>query len=534
VEFDVSPRCTRKCSFCSPGIPPARRKQKRGLSLAEHNRIVDELAALGFDRSDRWLCYCGHGEPLMSSELLPMVKYARRRLPWVKIAVYTNVDRLDDLACRVFEAHDVTLVADLYDEAAGPNLARVVADSGLDPEAVHVVDHAAGGQAYSSRCGTVKAGNVAEWIDKPCRMPEGKLFVTDDGAGKGAAAALLCCEDYARASLAPLGTVAELVGSGAAVRKHLADGRRPKAHPICSRCDRDGGHPSGFAHVPTLPETRYWPAAPALPKVAGARLVVIPVNRTWAENARVILDTIDRASVMPGASLVIWNDRMEPPKELGGPGRVLWVYRDPLGWCGINRGIAKAFQYALSEGYDWVIKLDTDTAILRKGWDALLCAECPKDCQAGTYMDVTITGQLPSNAKGKGLFNETLAENVSWAHRMVRRQRRGWDHVQGGCYVIGAEALRRIDAVVGLGADEQEPLPEELRVGEDVYLDTKCKLAGVRQVPTLRSLSWYREPSMPELQLDQVRYHRDVLGVVAEHPVKTTGHLRTLAGELRP
>ena len=538
VELDVSPGCTRACAFCAPGIPAERRKQKaaKWISIPAHNGIIDELVTLGYNRPDRWLCYCGHGEPLMHPGLPRMLRYARAQLPDARIALYTNGDRLDIKACCAIEAADVdAVILDIYDAATGPRCAAAIAASSLCPDRVRIVDHTAGDvESYSSRCSTVKAGDVASWLTKPCRMPEGKLFLTDDGNGKPAA--LLCCEDYARKTLKPLAGIGALVDGTATIREALAVGKRGKAAPVCSQCDRDGGHPTGFDHVRKLTESKYWPAYIRPPQVIGKRLVVLPVNGRWAHHAEILATTIAKHSTMNGDTLILWNDdaqKLVPAALKAIPGVTVWEFPGSLGWCGIARGIAKALRWAVDKGYDWVIKLDTDTAIMLHGWDALLCADCPKDSQAGTYMDVTITGQLPASAGEDGLFNQKLLNSCRWARGFVASGRRGWDHIQGGCYVIGLDALKRIDEVVGLGAEDQEAIASDAeRIGEDVYIDTKCKIARVPQRETLRARSWYREPNMPALMLKHARYER-ASGVACLHPVKDIGMLQMLAGEIR-
>jgi hypothetical protein len=102
--------------------------------------------------------------------------------------------------------------------------------------------------------------------------------------------------------------------------------------------------------------------------------------------------------------------------------------------------------------------------------------------------------------------------------------------MQGGCYVLGGNALKRIAKIVGLGAEDQENIAEAERVGEDVYIDTKCKVSKVPQRDTLRLRIWFRLDGT-SLRLPHVRYQRDVLGVVAVHPVKKLDDLKTLLGE---
>lgn len=539
VEFDTWPGCTRKCSFCAPGIPKERRRQKHGLTLAAHNQVIDDLESLGYNRLDRWLCYCGHGEPTLNPDLVPMLRYARAKLPRCPIAVYTNGDPVTvELLCQ-FEALDLdTLIWDCYDKRSGEEFPKLVKASSLDPSRVRVNDYRKGMAYPSSRCSSVRKGNVKAWISKPCAMAAGKLFVTDDGVRP---AFLLCCEDYKRESLdcglsvarGDMSVFGFLAGKQGLLAE-LARGNRRKAHRICAKCDRDGGHPTGFDHVPSLVGSPFWPPpAPAVAVPEGKRLVIIPVNDGWVGQARVILNAIDKGSLMPGKTLVVWNDHKPCPPDLAGPTRIIWEHLGSLGWCGINRGIAHGLKYALAEGYDWVIKLDTDTAILRKGWDALLCGVCPLDSQTGSIMDVSISGQFPENNDKleDGLFRGHIRRHVRWGHGLDRQGLRRWQHVQGGCYMLGREALARIDRIVGLFTDDQEHLHETTRVGEDVYIDSKCKVSKVPQYDTLLIRSWFRHQG-ESLWPAHVRYHRDALGTVVAHPVKKLEDLRALAEEM--
>lgn len=543
AEFDVSPKCTRKCSFCHPGILPGRRRQKAGLTLEAHNRAIDDLAAAGFDDPERWLCYCGHGEPLLCPDLKAMMRHARARLPACKMVVYTNGDPLTEDWCRFFEAVDLdALYWDNYgrdgqaDDEVSARVPAIVQASGMDPERVRVVDHVKRDDAYySSRCATARALRAAPRNSKPfahreCWLLKHKLFLTDDG--HGGAIWVGCCEDYHHKSAVPYCPPGELGALWAAPRARLEAGDRAAALGICANCDRDESAPPALGNAPTLPKTRLWKLSPRVPAApaSGRRLVIIPSDERWRGHLKAIVDAIDRLSVVPGKTLILWNAGGKAPAELKGDSRIVWEF-PPLGWKGISVGLGKAYRYAVAEGYDWVVKLDTDTALLRRGWDAVICAECPPDAQLGTYMDESMTGSMHPDAEDcRGLFNDQLRKHCRWARGMVRRHRRGWDHMQGGIYAFGRQALERIEQIVGLGAEDQERLNEEQRVGEDVYFDSKAKLSGVRQLESLQLRSWYRLHSKSILPV-HVRYHRDVRGCVAVHPVKSLPELARYLAE---
>lgn len=265
--------------------------------------------------------------------------------------------------------------------------------------------------------------------------------------------------------------------------------------------------------------------------VHGRRLVVLPVNAANLERARAVLDAVARLSTMDGQVLVVWNDTAECPADLR-LSHVVKVFEKPLGWAGISLAVAMGCRAAVDLNFDWLIKLDTDTAILTRGWDARLCSECGPDTQLGTMVDVTLIGLLPD---GMTLYNRELAENHPWAMGLINSGLRRFDHVQGGCYVLGLDAIRRLESRIGFQVADQSGIPERDHVAEDVLIDTMCKVAEVPQINCRAVVSWWKCPALdkkpkPE-DVDHVRYHRDVHGVVVFHPCKDLRTLQMLCEE---
>lgn len=522
VEFDVSPRCTRKCSFCAPGIPPARRAMKSiGLTAVAHLAVILQLRELGYDRSDRTVSYCGHGEPLMNPQLFRMIADTRKYLPNCRVQIYTNGDMLTpEMCCRMEVLSLDSLIVDLYDEKAAKRLPAIIRESSLYPGVVSVIDHVREKVRYSTRCSSVAKPSAIP--SEPCDFIRKKLFVTDDGQGMDGWGFLTCCEDYARETFFK-GTVAEAASRAAELRKKLDLGQRTVAP--CSKCDRvvlnHAERPpaeNALARQPIWTEQK-----PVLPKVPGDRLIIMPVSRKWLANALVVLDAIQRLSVMPGGVLVIWNqdDEPRPPAELDSMVRTVSVGKT-LGWAGIT---AELYRAILAEhlNYDWIIKLDTDTAILRKGWDALVLNQADPKGQSGSYQDRATWEQ----GAQKEFFHRQLLKTV-WGRRFVQVGLRGSDHIQGGFYVLGQEAVAKIERIAGFNARDQEGLLDEEQTTDDARLDTMCKLCRVPQFnhPLIRS-TW----GTFTLPLAIMRYWRDTLGVAIAHPVKNVEILKQITAE---
>jgi hypothetical protein len=533
VEFDVSPKCNRACSFCAPGIPADRRKQKKSLTLAQVKTVIDELAALGYSQPDRCVCFCGHGEPLLAKELPAMVRYARERLPLCEVGVYSNTDRLTPDFLALLEAQDARLIADLYDKDSGPRLATMVADSGCAPGRVLIADHSAGKFKYSSRAGNVPNVESAPRPSEDCHSPAGKLFVTDDG--NGGVASLLCCEDYGRATLQP--------GALRADAKVIA-----KRTGICAKCSLPGTAWQGWnawgCYQP-LDKSDYWP--PATSARCGPdtnRLVILPVTNKWVDNAAIILDAIDRLSTVPGRTMVLWNGDGPCPEVLKGGDRIIRECepltmphprhpRMTIGWTAINRPIGEALAWGLGANYDWCIKLDTDVAIMRKGWDAAILTGGEGAEQRGFYLEERVCDWASQPLQGGGgifepdMYDAMRAGAMRWARGHLRAKWLKGGHVQGGCYAVSKAALKRLEfSGVGIVPDKSEE-----NIGEDILFSLRCRVAGIKQTHTPAVVSHYFP--VGNYHLTVARYYRDACKASVIHPIKSTDDLRTLCAEAK-
>jgi hypothetical protein len=531
VEFDVSPKCNRACSFCAPGIPAARRKQKKALTLGQVKATIDALVKLGFNRPERCICFCGHGEPLLAPELPAMVRYAREKLSLCEIGVYTNTDKLTPDFLALIEAQDARLIADLYDKDSGPRLATMVSGTGCTPGRVLIADHSAGKFKYSDRAGNVPGVECTPRADE-CHAPAGKLFVTDDGAG--GVASLLCCEDYGRATL-QLGALRE--GAGVIAKRT----------GICAKCSLQGGDWHGWNQwgcYQPLDRSDYWPpATSARCAVETNRLVILPVTNKWVDNAAIILDAIDRLSTVPGRTMVLWNGDGPCPEVLKGPGRIIRECepltmphprhpRMTIGWTAINRPIGEALAFALQGGFDWAIKLDTDSAILRKGWDAAILAGGSGAEQRGFYLEERVNEWASQPITGGGIFEPDMYDAMRkgamrWARGHLRSKWIKGGHVQGGCYAVSKDALKRLEfSGVGIVPDKAEE-----NIGEDILFSLRCRVAGIKQTHCPAVVSHYFPAG--NYHLTVVRYYRDACKAAVIHPIKSTDDLRTLCGEAR-
>lgn len=92
VEVETTTACNRRCSYCpnsiyDRGLVENEQRMKRSV----YEKLVDELAEGGYARrfSPHWF-----GEPLLDDRLPELLAYAREKLPYALISVFTNGDFL--------------------------------------------------------------------------------------------------------------------------------------------------------------------------------------------------------------------------------------------------------------------------------------------------------------------------------------------------------------------------------------------------------------------------------------------------------
>jgi hypothetical protein len=527
VEFDLCSDCTRRCEFCAPGIPEARRKKKLRLDPKRHKAAVDGLAAAHFAGT---VCYAGHGEPLLHPELLPMLRYAREALPAATLCIYTNGDKL---TAQLLSALGVLLdyvVFDNYDDTTGRKVYAATVASTVHPDKVRCFDHVGRKVPYSSRCGTVRE---AEPLAEPCEAPAHRLFMSADGHWR------LCCEDYGWKTKYPGRLTPEKLNTHKPFRRvvdALARGERSAAGGVCTRCERTFGamSPQRDAHPRLVDIDRLQPKA-TWPKVRKTykRLVVLPccmcsqgVDQVPA--ARLVLDAIDRLSVVRGQTLLLWNDPEVKvcPAELRGDAerRQVWEYDRALGWAGINYGIGEALTYAVRNKYDAVIKMDAADAVpLVRGWDAYLLEKLDSGEITG-YVQMR-PERWADRALGSGPpgpDGERLAE-LAWAADYCAQGLYHDEWAQGGCYVLGRKAIEHMAATVGM------PTNAEAHIGEDRAFSARAQVLQIPVRAHPRVMSYFsREWAY---HLDIARYYRDKRGVAVIHPVRDLETVKTLLAE---
>lgn len=92
VELETTTACNRTCSYCPNSVfDRGSIPNEKLMEEATFRAIIDQLASLGF-----WGRLSPHfyGEPLLDKRLPELMAYARQRLPYTKLIIFTNGDLL--------------------------------------------------------------------------------------------------------------------------------------------------------------------------------------------------------------------------------------------------------------------------------------------------------------------------------------------------------------------------------------------------------------------------------------------------------
>lgn len=189
VEVETTTACNRRCSYC-PNAPFERGLLRNEQRMSERlfERLVEQLADLNF--SGR-LSPHFYGEPLLDERLEQWVALVRRKLPLVKVVIFSNGDYLDLPRYHSLVAAGVDgFLITQHSEKELKGVTRIqeqrrrVGSQGVLFE-FRKFD---AGTELSNRGGLVDHDTVETKVD--CRMPSEN--VTIDHAGN----VILCCNDY--------------------------------------------------------------------------------------------------------------------------------------------------------------------------------------------------------------------------------------------------------------------------------------------------------------------------------------------------
>lgn len=182
VEIETITTCNRKC----PNCPNAYSKREDALMDNDlYKKIIDELVEIKF---------CGrisphfYGEPLLDKRLPSLISYARRKLPFAHIRIFTNGDFLTkEMFDRLIENGVDDFCVTQYSKSMPKTMKQLF--SQLDTkDKKKVLYRVIGEIKLSSRGGLVPLKNFEKL--ESCDFPSSTVIIDYKGR------VIFCCDDY--------------------------------------------------------------------------------------------------------------------------------------------------------------------------------------------------------------------------------------------------------------------------------------------------------------------------------------------------
>lgn len=183
ILIETNPVCNRKCSYC-----PNAKNPRKGKLMSEEifYKIIDELSEINFKGK---ICPHFFGEPLLDKRLPKLLKYAKDKLPNVRIVIYTNGDLLTiDLFKELVKLGVNIIEVTEHDEKVSENMKIIF--NFLDKNPIYKKHLNYRRNLYiDERAGLVKSG-FEKRARKICTTASYNMTINYKGD------IILCCNDY--------------------------------------------------------------------------------------------------------------------------------------------------------------------------------------------------------------------------------------------------------------------------------------------------------------------------------------------------
>jgi 8-amino-3,8-dideoxy-alpha-D-manno-octulosonate transaminase len=197
-----------------------------------YRKIIDELAELKFQGR---LSPHSYGEPLLDKRLPELVEYAKKKIPYCYLDIYTNGDYLDENLLKVLisKGADHFFITN-YDDEEKPVLNMLA-----NKYPFHIALRSHKDFEKIDRAGGIYKKGLK--LNAPCLRPSSQLIIHWNGD------VVLCCQDFYgkycfgninRNSLQEIWSSAYFTQC----RTELSRGNR-SCMTICEYCEDDGGIP---------------------------------------------------------------------------------------------------------------------------------------------------------------------------------------------------------------------------------------------------------------------------------------------------
>lgn len=189
VEIETINRCNGGCSFCPVSVKNDTREYKL-MSEELFHKIIDELAELSYSGH---LALFSNNEPFLDERIVSFHQYARSRLPYAKMHLYTNgtlltIDKFQEIVKYLDE-----LIIDNYNQELKliPSCAKIAEYCEIHPElkkkvtiVLRKID-----EVLTTRGGSAPNAPKVSYPEAKCVRPFQQMIIRPDGKVS------LCCND---------------------------------------------------------------------------------------------------------------------------------------------------------------------------------------------------------------------------------------------------------------------------------------------------------------------------------------------------
>ncbi len=194
VSIETITACNRRCGYCpnskyDRGLIQNRKTMDDALFV----KVIDELAEI---KTVKRVMPHLYGEPLLDNRLPVLISYIRKKLPEVRIELYTNGDFLMVSKYTVLIQAGVNhFVISEHGPEMRIRLAEILKyreENGTNGTTIDVRIYREGGILYN-RAGLIGSGGFSP--NKTCNQPSYSVIIDYQGNVK------LCCNDYRGAAI---------------------------------------------------------------------------------------------------------------------------------------------------------------------------------------------------------------------------------------------------------------------------------------------------------------------------------------------
>lgn len=126
IIFLMKNVCNAKCIMC--GLNYQENSNVCEITLDDYKKMIKNLDM----KKAEDICYSGGGDPLLNSDLLPIIGYTDKKFPWIKKIIYTNGIALDEKKSEELTNYSLDLIVISINAASKDTYNRIMRVDAFD------------------------------------------------------------------------------------------------------------------------------------------------------------------------------------------------------------------------------------------------------------------------------------------------------------------------------------------------------------------------------------------------------------------